>query len=61
MTLIRKTGVTTVKLSNQSYDIVKAYSAATHVPIARVLEEAIDLWMSRVGEARLKILSKDKQ
>jgi len=53
---VRK-GTTTTKVSNAQYDRVKAYSEATHVPIARVLEEAIDLWMSTIGEARLEVLT----
>jgi hypothetical protein len=36
MTLIRKQGVTTAKVSNAQYDHVKAYSEATHVANARL-------------------------
>lgn len=52
---VRK-GSTTAKVSNASYDRVKAYSEATGVPISRVIDDSIDLWMSTVGEARLEVL-----
>ena len=55
---VRK-GSTTVKVSNAAYDRVKQYHDATHVPMTNVMDEAIDLWMSTVGEARLEVLGED--
>jgi len=55
---IRK-GSITVKLSNAAYDRVRHYSEVTGVPISRVFNDAVALWMNTEGAARLEVLGED--
>jgi hypothetical protein len=58
----RISGSSIARVSNAQLDRVKAYHEATGVPISRVIDDAIDLYMSSIGEMRLEVLtSKDQQ
>jgi hypothetical protein len=47
-----------VKVKREIYDRLKEYSEKTKVPAARVIEEALSVWLDTEGKKRLAILSK---
>ena len=48
-----------VNVDAETYELAKAYSAKTGVPITRVVAEAMRDWLQTIGAARLKAFGKD--